>query len=182
MCVNLPGLDAELVRHGLGSPQAVEALRLVDQAAARIAQAAADDAGETVIVSDGPFVNVSRVARPNLRLRRAGLLTQTEEGGATRLDLARTRAFAMVQHQVAHLYCADEGSAMAARQALEGERGLAAIIPRHEIFRGPGYYRSGDTCCCEPDAARLLLAGRTGGGIGWNQGPVDCCGYDQPTC
>ncbi|HOD83535.1 MAG: Type I phosphodiesterase / nucleotide pyrophosphatase [Planctomycetes bacterium ADurb.Bin126] len=184
MCVHLAGLDAELVRHGLGSPQAAEALRLVENAAARVSQAVGDDGAQTLVVSDGPFVNVSRAARPNLRLRQAGLLVHVEEGGRVRLDLARTRAFAMVQHQVAHLYCADEASAIAATRALEGEDGLAGVVPRQEVFpQGAGYYRSGEYLLLAESDAYLACSwlDEQETASGWGQQLlVDCCGCD--TC
>jgi len=180
--VTLPGLDVELVRHALGSPQAMEAMARIDQAARQVARCVCDDGGEVIVLSDGPFVNVERAARPNLRLREAGLLKSIEEDGRERLDLGHTRAFAMVQHQVAHLYCVDESATIAAREAVEGDPAVAAVLPRQEVFPdGSGHYRSGEyILLAEPNAymdCRWLSPQESG--AGWADAvEIQCCGYD----
>ncbi len=79
-----------------------------------------------VLVSEYAMVPVSRAALPNVALRDAGLLSVAEEEGAELLDLAASKAFAMVDHQVAHVYC-DAGAADDAATALAGLPGVAEV-------------------------------------------------------
>jgi hypothetical protein len=152
--VNLPGLEPELVRHGPDSPQAAEAVRGLDALAAKLAEAVAADGGETIIVSSGALRPVERAALPNARLVEAGLLALADTPLGPLPDLARSRAWAMVDHQVAQLYCDGESSADAAAEALGDLPGVAAVVTRDELFEpGLGHDRAGErVVLAEPDA------------------------------
>ena len=143
--VYMPGLNFDLVRHGIGSPQAQAALRSVDSLAQRLAETVARHGGQTIVVSDGGYVPVARVAYPNVALREAGLLKvkATDEGEV--LDLENSRAFALVDHQIAHVYCDGEDNAVAAQDALQRQDGIAEVLPREELFApGLGHDRAGE--------------------------------------
>ena len=143
--VHLPGVDFEAVRHGLGSPWVFEAMRVVDLLARRLADAVAAGGGETLVLSDGGYVPVGRAGLPNLRLRRAGLLKVVRTDGGEAIDLHNSRAFAMVDHQVAHLFCADASAAEDAAAALRDDPAVAAVAAREELFcQGAGRQRAGE--------------------------------------
>ena len=145
--VYLPGLNYELVRHGMDSPQALEAMRELDGLAKALAAAVAAEGGQTIIVSDGGYVPVSRVSFPNARLREAGLLKarQARSGRGWEIDFEASRAFAMADHQVAYLYCADDESARAAAPVLAADPAVGALLNRDESFAsGLGHDRAGE--------------------------------------
>ncbi|MDF9746763.1 alkaline phosphatase family protein [Natrinema salsiterrestre] len=75
------------------------------------------------LVSEYGFHEVDRPVFPNRALRDAGLLETADDGD---VDLAASDAFAMVDHQIAHVYV-DEGAIEAARDALAGLAGLEGI-------------------------------------------------------
>ncbi len=152
MWVYLPGIDAELVRQGLGAEGALEAVRQVDRQAARIAECVGADGGEVLAVSDGGYVPVTRVGLPNLRLRDAGLLEVSRTDGGEAIDVASSRAFALTDGQVAHLDCRDESIAEEASAVVGGDGAVAEVLPRSECFcAGLGHDRAGE---------RVVLAAR----------------------
>ncbi|WP_408958419.1 alkaline phosphatase family protein [Natrinema sp. 74] len=76
------------------------------------------------LVSEYGFHEVDRPLFPNRALHEAGLLETDADGDA---DIAGSDAFAMVDHQIAHVY-ADEGAIDAARDALAGLEGIDAVL------------------------------------------------------
>lgn len=152
--VYLPGLNFEIVRHGLDSPEAEAALVRIDALARRLAEAVSGAGGETFIVSSGGYVPVSRVAFPNVRLAEAGMLKVTRGEGGPRLDLVGSRAFAVVDHQVAHLFCLDESSADEAADVVAADPAVAVVRHRDELIApGLGRDRAGERIAlAAPDA------------------------------
>ncbi len=141
--VYLPGLNFEIIRHGFDSPQALDALKTVDALADRLAQMVLQTGGQVVLVSDGGYVPVSKYACPNRALRRAGLLVTKDDGN--RIDLERSRAVALVDHQVAHVYCDDPAVAKDASAAIASEDGVDKVLTRDELFcEGLGHDRAGE--------------------------------------
>jgi hypothetical protein len=152
--VYMPGVDFEVVRWGPSSPQAFEAMRVVDLLARRLARTVQDDGGVVIVLSDGGYVPVHRVCLPNVRLREAGLLRLTPGESGQRVDLENSRAFAMVDHQIAHVFCQGEDAAAEAGQALAGDPTVAAVSPREALIaEGPGRERAGELILlAAPDA------------------------------
>ena len=147
MWVYLPGVDFELVRGGVvdNTASVGQALGEVDKWASQLAEAVGADGGEVVVVSDGGYSDVSRAVFPNLALRQAGLLRVKETPDGMAVDLEASDAIALVDHQIAHLYCADEDAADRASDVLAGLEGVDAVLPRSEVFSpGLGHDRAGE--------------------------------------
>ncbi|MCX7914881.1 MAG: alkaline phosphatase family protein [Verrucomicrobiae bacterium] len=104
MAVYLPHLDYAAQKYGPESSQARQALREVDRVAGRLLELDA----VRVVVSEYSLTPVRRVIYPNRLLRRAGLLRVREIAGKEYLDFELSDAFAMVDHQVAHVFCRRE--------------------------------------------------------------------------
>ncbi len=108
--VYLPHLDYAAQKFGPDSPQAHAALVELDGAIGRIQDGFADAGVEDVLwVVAGEYVitPVSGAGFPNRRLREAGMLTIREEDGTELLDVKASRAWALVDHQIAHVYVRD---------------------------------------------------------------------------
>ncbi len=161
MWVCLPGLDFELQRHGPDSERAAEALRELDRVAGHLADEIVATDGDVIVLSDGGYVPVCRAAFPNLLLRRAGLLevAQSEEGW--NVDFERSAAFALVDHQVAQIYCRDETAAQQAQSALGADPAIAAVLSRDELFSpGLGHDRAGErVALCKPMRGWTIAGG-----------------------
>jgi hypothetical protein len=74
------------------------------------------------MVPVGGAVLINRVLREN------DLLAVRTVGGKEYLDFAASRAFAMVDHQIAHVYMLDASAKDAVREALEATDGIAKLL------------------------------------------------------
>ena len=106
--VYVPHLDYAGLRHGPGEELDAE-LSTVDELVGDFLDAVRDDDrwDETVVnvVSEYGFHAVDTPVFPNRALHDAGLLSVTDlDEGGTEVDLPNSRAFAMVDHQIAHVY------------------------------------------------------------------------------
>jgi len=128
----LPHLDYDHQRFGPGDARSIQALRDVDGIVGDLV-AAADAAGaETIVVSEYGIRDVSRPVHINRVLREAGLLRARTTPHGDVLDVFASDAFAVVDHQVAHVYCQGERATDAAREALEDLDGVATVLGEDE--------------------------------------------------
>ncbi len=107
--VYLPHLDYDMQRYGPDDdhPQVASALRAVDEEAARVIDAAAATGRRIVVLSEYGITPVSRPILINRALREEGLLKVRSEDGGDVLDPVASKAFAVADHQIAHIYIAD---------------------------------------------------------------------------
>lgn len=128
--VYLPHLDYEPQRHG---PSGCDMPRLVgelDAACAPLLDAAQKAGARVWIVSEYGHCDVSRPVLLNRVLRKAGLLTVRPGPFGEMLDTFESRAFAVCDHQLAHVYTA-QGDAQALEQAhvaIAGTPGVARVL------------------------------------------------------
>jgi len=154
--VYVPHLDYVGQRCGPESAAFAEEARRVDALVAEFISdldAAAPTRPDLLLVSEYAMVPVSRGVLPNVALRDAGLLSVSGEAGEEHLDLTSSRAFAMVDHQVAHVYV-DAEAADAAASLLGALDGVAEVC-RGERLRelGVAHPNTGElVLLAEPDA------------------------------
>jgi len=171
MWVNLPGVDYELIRGGVASNTASldQALADVDSWARGLADKVCSDDGQVVVVSDGGYVDVSKSITPNIALRHAGLLVMKKTPDGPQIDMEASNAVAVVDHQIAHLYCDGEDVADQAAGVIAGLDGVDSVLPRSELFcQGLGHDRSGE---------RVAIA-RAGAWFSPRSGASGQLGYD----
>ncbi len=133
LLVYLPSLDYDLQRHGPDSPQAAAALtETLSQIEPLIAAAEAqgrpwlltgDYAIESVIPGDGAVF-------PNRLLRAAGLFHTRETAHMLYPDFFTSRAFAIVDHQIAHVHVPNPADLPRTRELLASEPGIDQILDR----------------------------------------------------
>jgi len=102
--VYLPHLDYDLQRLGPDHPAIGSSLREIDAVAGRLIADADRDGARVVVLSEYGITPVSRPIHVNRALREAGLLEVRVEDGGEILDVAQSRAFAVSDHQLAHVY------------------------------------------------------------------------------
>ncbi|WP_345781956.1 nucleotide pyrophosphatase/phosphodiesterase family protein [Natrinema gelatinilyticum] len=126
--VYVPHLDYVGQSNGPGSDAFRTELSVVDdlleEFLAPLTETDRWDETALVLVSEYGFHDVDRPVFPNRALREAGLLETDADGDA---DIVGSDAFAMVDHQIAHVY-ADERSVEAARDVLESLEGIDAVL------------------------------------------------------
>ena len=152
--VYLPHLDYGTQKWGPDDPRVAQEVRVADELVGQIIQAVQADGGQAVVLSEYGMVPVRRAVLPNVLLRQAGLLAVRQEGGAELLDLENTRAFAMADHQVAHVYCADRTAIEAVAEILSSADGVGRVLEGSDIeHAGLHHSRSGDVIAlASPDA------------------------------
>ncbi|MFQ5414573.1 MAG: alkaline phosphatase family protein [Phycisphaerae bacterium] len=139
--VYVPHLDYAAQKFGPDSAQAADALVALDALlgdfADGIARAAAGADVAYLVAGEYAMTNVTGAVYPNRMLRDAGLLRVTQRDGAEYLDLVRSTAFAMVDHQFAHVYVSPPSREHIARtcDAFRGAAGVATVLARGG---GPG--------------------------------------------
>jgi len=128
--VYLPHLDYGLQRLGPDHPRIAKDLNEIDAVAGDLIDAAEALGRRVIVLSEYGIVPVSRPVHVNRALREAGLLAVREEDGGEILDIPRSRAFALADHQIAHVYVRETADLAAARQVLERLDGVAHVLDR----------------------------------------------------
>src|SRR5262249_17424636 len=133
--VYLPHLDYNAQRFGPTSEQFWDDLATMDLLVARLLDGLSNlglrEDAALLLVSEYAIGPVSRPIYLNRLLREAGLLQVREIGGYEYLDLELSGAFAMVDHQVAHIYV-KPGDEHRVRAALWGQSGIEKILDDFE--------------------------------------------------
>lgn len=104
----LPTLDYEAQRHGPGSAADNAALLEFSRQLERISAFAERHGSALTVFGDYAIASVDRTpAHPNATLRKAGLFRIRPVAGRTYPDFNTSRAFAMCDHEIAHVYVRD---------------------------------------------------------------------------
>ncbi|MCC6464041.1 MAG: alkaline phosphatase family protein [Planctomycetes bacterium] len=125
----LPHLDYDLQRKGAGADTA-RLVRELDDCAALVLEAAAAQGARVLVVSE---YGISPVARPvyvNRTLREAGLLRVRHGPFGEVLDPLESRAFAVCDHQCAHVYVREAADQPAVASRLRGLPGVDRVLDR----------------------------------------------------
>ena len=123
--VYLPHLDYDFQRFSHQDPARVAE---VDRCAGMVIDAAEEIGARVVVVSEYGLVPVSRPVYLNRELRDEGWLAVRDGPFGEQLMAGDSRAFAVVDHQVAHVYVHNPSDIPAVRQRLESIPGVAAVV------------------------------------------------------
>jgi predicted AlkP superfamily pyrophosphatase or phosphodiesterase len=127
--VYLPHLDYVLQSHGPAHPLAREHALQLDEQAGRLLDEAARQGMDVLVVSEYGIGAVSRVVYPNRALREAGLLTALwQDSVGETLDAGASRAFAVCDHQAAHVYVADPADVLPVARLLGALPGVGRVL------------------------------------------------------
>jgi predicted AlkP superfamily pyrophosphatase or phosphodiesterase len=98
-----------------------------------------------ILLSEYGITDVSEPIALNRILRKNNWLQVREERGLELLDAGASRAFAVADHQVAHVYIRDQEDVEEVRKLLESAEGVAAVWGKPEKQQhGLDHPRSGD--------------------------------------
>jgi predicted AlkP superfamily pyrophosphatase or phosphodiesterase len=142
----LPHLDFNLQRLGPADPRIAEDVRLVDAEAGRLIDAARAAEAEVVVLSEYAITPVDRPVHINRVLREQGYLTMRREPlGWESLDCGASRAFAVADHQIAHVYVRRSEDLSAVKALLERVEGVEQVLDRDgQRAFGIDHERSGE--------------------------------------
>ncbi len=152
--VYVPHLDYDLQRFGPDAPEAALAARELDRTVAPLLDDARRLGTTVVVLSEYGITSVRRPVDVNRVLRREGLLEVHTNASGELLDPWTSRAFAVADHQVAHVYVRDEADLPRVRALLEPLDGVAEVLDRAgQAAHGLDHERAGElVLVAEPDA------------------------------
>jgi predicted AlkP superfamily pyrophosphatase or phosphodiesterase len=125
--VYLPHLDYVLQRVG---PQGEVAgdLAAIDGLCGRLLDFFRDRGCRVVVLSEYGITPVTRAVHPNRVLRRAGYLALKVDLGREYLDPAPCRAFAVADHQIAHVYIKNPADTPAVKSLFQEVEGVERVL------------------------------------------------------
>ncbi|MGW4830013.1 alkaline phosphatase family protein [Amycolatopsis japonica] len=150
----VPHLDYDLQRFGPDAPQARQAARELDNALAPLLDDARNAGATVVALSEYGITNVHRPVDINRALRREGLLEVYTQAGMEYLDPWASRAFAVADHQVAHVYVRDSADLERVRSIVGELTGVDEVLDREAQAKyGIDHERAGElVAVAEPDS------------------------------
>ena len=154
LLVYVPHLDYDLQRYGPDDSRAVAAAGEVDRAVRPLIEACRARGDDVLCVSEYGISSVSKPVHINRALRAAGLLEVYTQDGMEYLDPWASRAFAVADHQIAHIYVADSADLPRARGVvaeLDGVDEVHGVEGKGKL--GIDHARAGElVAVAEPDA------------------------------
>ena len=149
MMVYMPHLDYSCQKYGPDHPKVFDDLVVADTLIGDFLDGLTDqgiaDQTTLAVVSEYALTPVVDAVAPNRILRDAGLLAVREIQGREYLDTEYSRAFAMVDHQIAHVYVHDKKDGDAVASLLKGSPGIQAVWGASEKDRAHvNHRRSGE--------------------------------------
>lgn len=126
--VYLPHLDYNLQRLGPDDPRLAEDVRQIDRVAGELIDHVRARGAKVLIVSEYGIEQATGTVHINRLLRQAGHLRVRETLGWELLDAGASDAFAVSDHQIAHVYVKDPRQITAVKALLEKAPGIARVL------------------------------------------------------
>jgi predicted AlkP superfamily pyrophosphatase or phosphodiesterase len=143
--VYLPHLDYDLQRLGPNHPKIAAAVAQVDSLAGELIEKAEAAGMAVVVLSEYGITEVSGAVMINQVLRRAGLLAVRSEQVGEQFDAGASEAFAVVDHQVAHVYVRRPERVAEVAALLRGVDGVQSVWTGDDKrLHGLDHERSGE--------------------------------------
>lgn len=130
--VYLPHLDYDLQKFGPENARIPQAVAEVDALCGELIEAATRRGQRVVVLSEYGIVKVSGAVAINRELRHAGLVRVREELGREQLDAGASEAFAVADHQIAHVYVKNPARIGEVKALLSRVEGVAQVLDREE--------------------------------------------------
>lgn len=142
----LPALDYDLQRYGPDTPEAATALRYLCRELDEIADVALSNEYEIVLFGDYAIARSDRGAvQPNLALKQAGLFKVRDIAGKAYPDFYESASFAIVDHEIAHIYIRSQEKTAQTIDLLCNLPGVKQVLDKKEqTILGVMHPRSGE--------------------------------------
>ena len=152
--VYLPHLDYNLQRVGPGNPDVANDLSEIDEVCGKLINFYENRGIRVLLVSEYGIDSVSRPISINRQLRKEGYITVREEKGGEILIPGTSRAFAVADHQIAHIYIEHEEDIELVKRLIENMAGVDKVLDdKGKDAHHLDHPRSGElVAIAEPDA------------------------------
>ncbi|PIB27120.1 phosphodiesterase [Maribacter sp. 4U21] len=131
--IYLPHLDYNLQRYGLDFDSIAKDLQEIDGVVAQLVSYYENQGANIALLSEYGITNVNNPVHLNRVLRKNGYLSIRTERGLELLDAGASNAFAVADHQMAHVYVKDKSSIMVVKNLLQKIDGVAQVLSGTEI-------------------------------------------------
>jgi predicted AlkP superfamily pyrophosphatase or phosphodiesterase len=143
--VYLPHLDYDPQRFGPSGCDMAKCVKQLDDACEPLLESAKSNGAQVWVVSEYGHCDVTRPVYVNRLLRTAGLLEVRKGPFGEQLDLYASRAFAVVDHQLAHVYVRDAEDVSLVKDLLTPVQGVARVLAGEErVAMGLNHSRCGE--------------------------------------
>lgn len=143
--VYLPHLDYNIQRYGNDFSVIKKDLQEIDAEVKKLVSHFEEQDANVVILSEYGITDVNHPIHLNRILRDKGLLSIRVERGLELLDTGASKAFAVADHQLAHVYLNDKSVKETVRLALQETKGVEKVLEGEDLKKaGLNHERSGD--------------------------------------
>jgi predicted AlkP superfamily pyrophosphatase or phosphodiesterase len=143
--IYLPHLDYNLQRLGPKHPGISQDLQVIDRIVGDLIDFFGARSVQPVLLSEYGITDVDTPVHLNRLLRQNGWITVKDELGREMLDGGASKAFAVADHQVAHIYLNKPSLEKEVREFLEQQHGIAQVLGRTQQAKiGIDHPRAGD--------------------------------------
>ena len=133
MLIYLPHLDYNLQRYGHDMARISKDLGEIDSVVKDLVSYYEQRSTKIFILSEYGITDVSRPVHLNRLLREKGYIQIREERGLELLDAGASRAFAVADHQVAHIYCDNPSDIPEVKILIESTPGVEKVYRKQEM-------------------------------------------------
>ena len=130
--IYLPHLDYNLQRLGPNDPGIAKDLQEIDRVCADLIQFYESCGAKIIVLSEYGITPVNQAISLNRILREAGYITVREELGKELLDAGASKAFAVADHQLAHIYINDSDQIDTVKRLIEKIPGVDFVLGEEE--------------------------------------------------
>jgi predicted AlkP superfamily pyrophosphatase or phosphodiesterase len=128
--IYLPHLDYGLQKWGQNMSKISKDLSEIDTVVKQLVTHFTAAGARILLLSEYGITNVSNPVHINRVLREQGLLAVRVERGLELLDAGASKAFAVADHQIAHVYINDPAVSQQVRKLIEGIPGIELVLDR----------------------------------------------------
>lgn len=130
--IYLPHLDYNLQRFGPSDPRIAKDLQEIDTVAGDLIKFYEAKGAQVIVLSEYGITDVNQPVHLNRVLRKHGYIAVREERGTELLDTAMSKAFAVADHQVAHVYIENPADIAAVQKLLQQVPGVQEVLAGDE--------------------------------------------------
>jgi predicted AlkP superfamily pyrophosphatase or phosphodiesterase len=143
--IYLPHLDYNLQRLGPAHPEIPRDVRAIDAIVGDLVDFFRSRGVAVLLLSEYGITAVDTPIHLNRVFRHQGWIAIKDELGLELLDCGASRAFAVADHQIAHVYLNDPSLTSAVRELIEKQPGVARVLGADEkAASGLSHPRAGD--------------------------------------
>ncbi|MBA2407753.1 MAG: alkaline phosphatase family protein [Chitinophagales bacterium] len=151
--IYLPHLDYNFQRHGNDLGKNAKDLMEIDNLCEELIKFYESRNVQVIVLSEYGITSVNRPVHLNRILRKNNYISIREESGLELLDAGASKAFAVVDHQVAHIYLKDktEAETQKLKNLLQKVEGVELVLDKNDQHKYFINHKDSGTLVCVAD-------------------------------